>query len=90
LVVKIPWSKWEARALESSLINIWEERMLVQSCNLASLIVILMRLAKELAREARFWFMMMCMPFKGIAADMLDTAVASTPMSPLMGGTTLA
>ncbi len=73
---------WEAIALDSSLIEIWDEQMQVQSCALALLIVIRIRSTKVLVREARFWFMMICMPFEGMAAEMLVTAVASMSKFP--------
>jgi hypothetical protein len=63
-------------------IEIWDERMLIQSCALASLMVIRMRSTKELARDARFWFMIICMPLEGTAAQMLDTVMASISMFP--------
>ncbi len=56
--------------------------MLIQSCALALLMVILMRSAKELAWDARFWFMMICMPFNGMAVVMLKTNMASMSTFP--------
>ncbi len=51
-VAKFPCSKWEARTLEMTLIEICDDQMLVKSCTLALLMVILMRLAKEPAQDA--------------------------------------